>query len=114
MYTLQHHNFSVIDVLSDWAADRQLSRRKLAFLRNAYEQISEGLHGCAPDTCGHAYSSELDLPPGSATVQVVAALLDHLEPLPEHPRRLVEVTEAMVDAGHLDREAAEAFYEAAL
>jgi len=104
----------VIDVIETWIADRRLSRRKLSFLRNAYEQVSEGLYNCPLDTCGHIYCAELDLPQGSATVQVIAALLDHLDPVPEHPRRLVQVTEAMVDADHIDREQAEAFYERAL
>ena len=107
-------NTDVIDVIDTWVADRHLSRRKLAFLRNVYDQVAGGLHGCALDTCGHIYCAELDLPPGSATVQVIAALLDQLDPLPEHPRRLVQVTEAMVDAEHIDRETADAFYERAL
>jgi hypothetical protein len=114
MTTTQLHKQSVIELFDEWIAGRRLSVRKLACLQNAYAQASEGLYGCALDTCGQIYCSELDLPPGSATVQVIAALLDHLDPLPEPPRRLVEVTEAMVDAEHIDRETADAFYERAL
>ena len=105
---------SVIELFDEWIASRRLSPRNLACLQNAYDQVAEGLHGCSLDTCGQIYCAELDLPPGSATVQVIAALLDQLDPLPEHPRRLVQVTEAMVDAEHIDRETADAFYERAL
>ena len=114
MTTTQHQKLSVIELFDEWIASRRLSSRKLAFLQNAYNQVSGGLHGLALNTCGHIYCAELDLPQGSATVQVIAALLDHLDPVPEHPRRLVQVTEAMVDADHIDREQAEAFYERAL
>ncbi len=107
---------SVTDLFEEWIANRQLSQSKLAFLENAYDQaIEDGIYnGCPLGICSSIYSSELDLPSGCATVQVIAALLDFLDPLPEHPRRLVVVTEAMVDAEHIDREEAEGFYEEAL
>jgi hypothetical protein len=42
---------------------------------------------------------------------VVAAVLDHVDPLPEPPSRLVEVTERLVEDGHIEREEAEELYE---
>ncbi len=108
-------NGDITEVLDDWIADRRLSRRKKAFLETVYDQFLETSGGAyAPSLSGSDYSSWLDLPSGSYLVQVVAALLDHVDPLPEPPCRLVEVTEQLVEDGHIEREAAEAFYEEAL
>ena len=104
----------VAEVVSIWAADQTLSRRKKAFLETVYSQYWECCTGSPPDVAGSIYASQLDLPPGSFTIQVVAALLDRLEPLPGSERRLVEVTESLVELEHISREAADATYEAAL
>jgi len=100
----------VAEVVSVWCADRTLSRRKKAFLETVYSQYWEGCTGVAPDVAGSLYSSQLGLPPGAFTIQVVAALLDRLEPLPGSERRLVEVTEALVELEHLSRGEADAIY----
>jgi hypothetical protein len=103
-------NQSVADVVSDWIADRRLPRRKLAFLRLVYDQFHDAPASCV-DTACRIVCSELDLPPGSATIQVIAALLDHIDPLPEHQHhRLIEVTDKLVVDGAWGEDAAEAFY----
>jgi hypothetical protein len=104
----------IAEIVSIWAADHSLSRRKKAFLETVYNQFIESDGMAVPDIAGSIYASQLDLPPGSSTIQVVAALLDHLEPLPGPDSRLVEVTEELVEFGHISREAADATYEAAL
>lgn len=108
---MQSHD--VAEVIESWVADRSLSRRKKAFLETVYSQYWETGGGCAPSVIGWYYASELDLPPGSFTIQVVAALLDHLDPQ-EPPARLVQVTEDLIEDGQISREAADALYEAAL
>jgi hypothetical protein len=104
----------ITEIVSIWAADHSLSRRKKAFLETVYSQFIEADGMASPDVAGHAYASQLDLPPGSCTIQVVAALLDRMAPLPGSERRLVEVTEELVEFDHISREAADATYEAAL
>jgi len=104
----------VAEVVSIWAADHTLSRRKKAFLETVYNQFIEADGMASPDVAGSIYASQLDLPPGSFTIQVVAALLDRLDPQPGSERRLVEVTESLVELDHISREEADATYEAAL
>jgi len=80
----------------------------------AFDQFYES-PAYAVDVAGSLTSSWFDLPPGSATIQVVASLLDHLQPLPEHRHhRLIEATEKLVEDGAWEREAAERLYEAVL
>ena len=64
-------------VLEDWIADRKLSRRKIAFLKQVHQMnlYGDGL----PSICPSYFSSELDLPNGSYWSLVVADLLDFLE-----------------------------------
>ena len=64
-------------VLEDWIADRKLSRRKIAFLKQVHQMnlYRDGL----PSTCPSYFSSELDLPNESYWSLVVADLLDFLE-----------------------------------
>jgi len=88
----------VSDVVEAWIADRKLSRRKLAFLRTVFDQgmesISRGVH---PPTAGGIYCEELELPHGSSWLEVVASLLDHLEPRPTCPSRLAEARDELVE-----------------
>ncbi len=64
-------------VLEDWIADRKLSRRKIAFLKQVHQMnlYGDGL----PSICPSYFSSELDLPDGSYWSLVVADLLDFLK-----------------------------------
>ena len=64
-------------VLEDWIADRKLSRKKIAFLKQVHQMnlYGDGL----PSICPSYFSSELDLPDGSYWSLVVADLLDFLE-----------------------------------
>ena len=52
--------------------------------------------------------------PADPLAQLLAALLDRLAPLPGSERRLVEVTEQLVEFDYISRESADATYEAAL
>jgi len=105
---------SISEVVASWIADRSLSRRKKAFLETVYSQFVDTGGIGVLDVAGHAYASELDLPPGSFTIQVVAALLDHVDPWPAPGRRLVEVTDQLLEWEVIDHETAQATYEAAL
>ena len=69
-------------VLEDWIADRKLSRRKIAFLKQVHQMnlYGDGL----PSICPSYFSSELDLPNGSYWSLVVAYLLDYLEKTSKH------------------------------
>ena len=69
-------------VLEDWIADRKLSRRKIAFLKQVHQMnlYGDGL----PSICPSYFSSELDLPNGSYWSLVVADLLDFLEKTSKH------------------------------
>jgi hypothetical protein len=77
-------NQQIADVLDAWIADKRLARRKLAFLKSVYTQQHHALLSAEEtqflDIADSLYCEELDLPPGSPVVAVVAALLDHLEP----------------------------------
>ena len=70
-------DWTIQDVLEGWIADRTISRRKLAFLKQMHEinVNSEGL----PLICPSHISKELDLPNGSTWPYVIADFLDFLE-----------------------------------
>ena len=69
-------------VLEDLIAERKLSRRKIAFLKQVHQMnlYGDGL----PSICPSYFSSELDLPNGSYWSLVVADLLDFLEKTSKH------------------------------
>ena len=70
-------DWTIKDVLEGWIADRTISRRKLAFLKQMHEinVNSEGL----PLICPSNISRELDLPNGSTWPYVIADFLDFIE-----------------------------------
>ena len=70
-------DWTIQDVLEGWIADRTISRRKLAFLKQMHEinVNSEGL----PLICPSHISKELDLPNGSTWPYVIADFLDFHE-----------------------------------
>ena len=78
----KNEDLTLESVLEDWIADRKLSRRKIAFLKQVHQMnlYGDGL----PSTCSSYFSSELDLPNGSSWSLVVADLLDHLEKTSKH------------------------------
>lgn len=105
-------NFDLSDVLEQGIVDRKLSRRKLAFLENTYEEFSP-YYG--PRAGSGWESGELDIPGAHYEIQQVAALLDFLKPLPEHRhQRLIEITDLLVANGYIEERAAERFYEEVL
>ena len=99
-------------ILDCWVADRHLSRRKLAFLQTIYNQTFPGMAN--PGTAAAHYCEALELPQGSTWTQAMATLLDHLDPLPLQERRLVDVTECLVDQGVVSREWAQDAYDKCL
>ena len=89
---------NVSDVVEAWIADRKLSRRNLAFLRTVFQQMTEW--NCFPPYRDYQVADglcceELDLPRGSSWLEVIASLLDHLDPRPSTPCRLEEVMELL-------------------
>ncbi len=104
-------NPPVQEVIESFIADRKLSRRKLAFLETVYNQtVTEGLHGYSPDFCSGHTAGCLDVGGAAYVIQLVATLLDFLKPLEGPHTRLIETTEELVEAGHIEREVADAFY----
>lgn len=104
----------VIDVLELFVAERKLSRRKLAFLETVHQQTLASIDRiCSPHAAGQFLASELDLPQAHFTCQLVADVLDFLNPLPDEGKRarLIEITEALVKTGHLEPDEAESLYE---
>ena len=107
------NNSDVNDVLELWAAERKLSRRKLAFLETVHNQTMECIGRVnALDLASGHLASELDLPTATYICQLVAGVLDFLKPVAgEHKHaRLAEITEALVEFGHLDADHAERLY----
>ena len=78
----KNEDFNLKSVLEDLIADRKLSRRKIAFLKQVHQMnlYGDGL----PSICPSYFSSELDLPDGSYWSLVVADLLDFLEKTSKH------------------------------
>ena len=78
----KNEDLTLESVLEDWIANRKLSRRKIAFLKQVHQTnlYGDGL----PSICSSYFSSELDLPNGSSWSLVVADLLDHLEKTSKH------------------------------
>ena len=95
-----------------WAADHTLSRRKKAFLETNFSQYREGCTSVIPGVARSLCVSQLDLPPSSFSIQVVAALLGRLAPLPGSVLRLAEVSECLVELEHISKEEAETTYDA--
>ena len=73
----KNEDLTLESILEDWIADRKLSKRKIAFLKQVHQMnlYGDGL----PSICPSYFSSELDLPNGSYWSLVVADLLDFLE-----------------------------------
>jgi hypothetical protein len=98
------------DVVDLWVADRQLSRRKLAFLENVYQQSVDSLDRLASfDIAPRFYCEELDVPNATYWVQVIASLLDFLKPTTGTARYL-QVTQLLLEHDHLTDEEAEAAF----
>ena len=70
-------DWTIETVLEDWIADRTISRRKLAFLKQMHDINVNS--GGEPLICPSHISSELDLPNGSSWPDVIADFLDFLE-----------------------------------
>ena len=78
----RQEDWTIESIFEDWIADRKLSRRKIAFLKQVHQMnlYGDGL----PSICPSYFSSELDLPNGSYWSLVVADLLDFLEKTSKH------------------------------
>ena len=78
----RQEDWTLESIFEDWIADRKLSRRKIAFLKQFHQMnlYGDGL----PSICPSYFSSELDLPNGSYWSLVVADLLDYLEKTSKH------------------------------
>ena len=70
-------DWTIETVLEDWIADRTISRRKHAFLKQMHDINVNS--GGEPLICPSHISSELDLPNGSSWPDVIADFLDFIE-----------------------------------
>ena len=69
-----NEEWTIEDVLEGWIADRTISRRKRAFLKQMHDiNVSSDSE---PLICPNHISSELDLPDGSSWPDVLANFLD--------------------------------------
>jgi hypothetical protein len=94
--------YEVPAVVEQWIADRKLPRRKLAFLQREHELTIECMGSASfPIADGHS-CGEVQIPQGSYWCQVVAELLDHLDP-PESrtDRRQLELSKALEECNQL-------------
>ncbi len=82
----RQEDWTLESIFEDWIADRKLSRRKIAFLKQNHHMnvYGDGLEKICPSY----FSSELDLPNGSYWSWVIADLLDHLENTSKHKTSL--------------------------
>ena len=82
----RQEDWTLESIFEDWIADRKLSRRKIAFLKQNHHMnvYGDGLEKICPSY----FSSELDLPNGSYWSWVIADLLDHLEKTSKHKTSL--------------------------
>ena len=72
-------DWTIEKVLEGWIADRKISRRKLAFLKQMHNlNVNSGGESLI---CPSHISSELDLPNGSSWPFVIADFLDYQEAL---------------------------------
>jgi hypothetical protein len=91
----------IAQVVEGWIADRQLSRRKAAFLEEGLQRSMEAMPVGSPDVAPGEIAEALDLPAGAYWVQVIASLLDYTNPRPGVPR-LNEVEVDLEAYGLLD------------
>ena len=76
----------IAQVVEGWIADRQLSRRKAAFLEVSLQRSMDALPVCSLYVAPGDLAEELALPAGAYWVQLVASLLDYTRPRPGIPR----------------------------
>ena len=90
----------VENVVAEGIAKGGLARRKKAFLATVYGQFWESGGLYVPDVADSCYCREFGLPSGSYSIQVVAALLDRIDPQAVPPCRVDEVTQELIQSGH--------------
>ena len=103
MTTIQ---FSVESTLDAWMSNkRKLFPKRLEILERYFQ---EGFDAVAEaidfDVADSYYCEELDLPHGSSTLQLVAALLDLQVPEKEEMPRLAQLNKQLIDFGHIKEE----------
>ena len=103
MTTIQ---FSVESTLEGWMSNKKRPFPKRLEILERYFQ--EGFDAVAEaidfDIADSYYCEELDLPHGSSTLQLVAALLDLQVPEKEEMPRLAELNKELIYYGHLEEE----------
>ena len=78
----RQEDWTLNSIFEDWIADRKLSRRKIAFLKQNHQM---NLHGDGLEkVCPTYFCCELDIPNGSLWSWAVAELLDFLEDTTKH------------------------------
>ena len=98
--------FSVESTLAGWMSKgRKLSIKRLDVVEHYFQ---EGFNAVAEaigfEVADSYYCEKLDLPAGSSTLQLVAALLDLQVPVKEEMPRLAELNKELIYYGHLEEE----------
>ena len=101
MTTIQ---FSVESTLDAWMSNkRKLFPKRLEILERYFQ---EGFDAVAEaidfDVADSYYCEKLDLPHGSSTLQLVASLLDLVDPVKEEMPRLAELNKELIYYGYLE------------
>ena len=101
MKTIQ---FSVEATLAGWMSNKKRPFPKRLeilerYFREGFDAVAEAIDF---DVADSYYCEELDLPHGSSTLQLVAALLDVTDPVKEEMPRLAELNKELIYFGHLE------------
>tara|TARA_Y100001968_G_scaffold110928_1_gene100467 strand:+ start:87 stop:422 length:336 start_codon:yes stop_codon:yes gene_type:complete len=102
--TERSEDWTIRSVFEDWIADRELSRRKKAFLETTHTQMMHVLENEAcmePNVAPAWMRDEIDEIDISFECHCVAALLDHLSPRKEQMSREQEIYIALDEAAFL-------------
>ena len=96
-------NWTIQEVVAEWYTERELSRRKLAFLEQNHERTMQEIGLVTSFAVADGlFADELDLEKGSYWVQVQAALLDLLKGPLNGWYRASELDKQLYQYEHID------------
>ena len=96
-------NWTIQELVAEWYTERELSRRKLAFLEQNHERTMQEIGLVTSFAVADGlFAEELDLQKGSFWVQVQAALLDHLKGPIKGWYRASELDKQLYQYEHID------------
>ena len=96
-------NWTIQELVAEWYTERELSRRKLAFLEQNHERTMQEIGLVTSFAVADGlFADELDLEKGSYWVQVQAALLDLLKGPLNGWYRASELDKQLYQYEHID------------